>query len=148
VEYEIDGLLKELGYQQSDHDPCVYYKTSNRKMVIIAIYVDDLLIFSNDEVEKQKLKSSFMKDLKMKDLREAHYCLGVKISLDRNQGCITVDQKQYIENLLKRFRMEDCNGVQTPLDVGQNLFDVELQRINDGIKFDVPYQEAVGSLMY
>lgn len=117
-------------------------------MVIIAIYVDDLLIFSNDEVEKQKLKSGLMKHLKMKDLGEAHYCLGMKISRDRDQGCITVDQKQHIENLLKRFHMEDCIGVQTPLDVGQNLFDVELQRKNDGIKFDVPYQEAVGSLMY
>ena len=46
----IDQYLKDEGYIQSNADPCIYYKRfmKNEKecIVIIALYVDDMLISS------------------------------------------------------------------------------------------------------
>jgi len=74
-------LLKEFEFKQSDFDPCVYYKINNGKILILAVYVDDLVVLSNDKKEKRKLKVHLMKYLKMKDLGEIHR-LGIRIQRD------------------------------------------------------------------
>ena len=87
----------------------------------------------------------------MKDLGEARSCLGVRIQRDRKMGVIAIDQQKYIDNLLSRFKMLDCNGAATPLDPNQNLFDKDLfpKTEEDKVEMEkVPYQKAIGSLLY
>ena len=148
---KLDKLLKELGFVQSNFDTCIYYRCENGKILIIAVYVDDLLILSNNKGEKQNLKADLMKRLKMKDLGEAHYCVGIHIQRDRDTGTISLDQEKYIEQVLNRFNMTECNGVSTPLDSNQDLFGEEFfpnsQQQEEEMR-NIPFQEAVGSLMY
>src|ERR1700733_3648096 len=143
---KLDKLLKELRFAQSNFDTCIYYNRENGKILIIAVYVDDLLILSNNKKEKQNLKADLMKRLKMKDLGEAHYCVGIHIQRDRDAGTISLDQEKYIEQVLNRFNMNECNGVSTPLDPNQNLFAKEHfpnnQQQQEEIK-RIPFQEAV-----
>ena len=55
----IDQLLKASDYIQSDADPCIYSKSGESTIMSIALYVDDLLLASNDinllENEKKAL---------------------------------------------------------------------------------------------
>ena len=48
----IDEFLMELGYTQNDADPCIYHKRfikgNQACILIMALYVDDLLIASNE----------------------------------------------------------------------------------------------------
>lgn len=37
-------------------DPWIYIKKEKNKILIIAMYIDDLLIISNDTTEQEKLK--------------------------------------------------------------------------------------------
>jgi hypothetical protein len=148
---KLDKLLKKLGFVQSNFDTCIYYRCEGEKILIIAVYVDDLLILSNNKEEKQNLKADLMKRLKMKDLGEAHYCVGIHIQRDRDTGTISLDQEKYIEQVLSRFNMTECNGVSTPLDPNQDLFREEFlpnSRQQEEEMRDIPFQEAVGSLMY
>jgi len=97
------------------------------QILIIAVYVDDLLILSNNKKEKQKLKADLMKRLKMKDLGEAHYCVGIHIQRDSDKKTVSLDQDQYFQekyasNMLNRFNMNECTGASTPLDPNQDLF--------------------------
>jgi len=148
---KLDQLLKDFEFKQSDFDPCVYYKINNGKILIPAVYVDDLIVLSNDKKEKRKLKAHLMKYLKMKDLGEIHHCLGIRIQRDQAAGTISLDQEKYIEQVLNRFNMSSCNGASTPIDLNVDLFSddllpdtaeevAEMQRI--------PFQEAVGCIMY
>lgn len=41
----IDSVLEELDFCKSDLEPCVYYKYKGESIIIIALYVDDILIF-------------------------------------------------------------------------------------------------------
>ena len=92
-----------------------------------------------------------MKEFKMKDTGEAHYCLGIRIQRDRSKGVIMLEQQKYIEQMLSRFNMSDCNGVYTPMDPNQELFKEELLPAIKKERKEAdnhPYQEAIGSIMY
>jgi hypothetical protein len=40
--------LQELNYKQSSVDMCLYYKIMKTTIILVGIYVDDLLVTSND----------------------------------------------------------------------------------------------------
>jgi len=148
---KLDRLLKKFELKQSDFDPCVYYSVNSGKILIVAVYVDDLIILSNDQKQKRNLKENLMKHLKMKDLGEIHHCLGIRVQRDCVKGTISLDQQKYIEQILERFNMSDCNGVATPLDVNQDLFSDELLPNTDAERNamrKILYQEAIGCVMY
>ena len=143
---KIDAYLKSADYKQSAADPCIYYRTQmiNGKAVVvfIGVYVDDTIFMSNDAsvlaAEKAKISSEFDMD----DRGEIHFILGMEIKRDRAKKVITICQKAYIESVLVRFGMQNCNPVSTPLETGKRF-----QCIADGEKtVDVKlYQAAIGS---
>lgn len=101
-------------------------------------------------MHKEKLKCFLKKNFKIKDIGEAKYILGMKITRDRKTGKLWLDQERYLTDILKRFNMEDCKSVNTPVDVNQKL-SAEFSPTKDEerkLMQDVPYQEAIGSLLY
>jgi len=143
----LDTALKEHKLQKSKADPCVYIKTEDGNRLIVTIYVDDLLIFSDNPEETQKLKNSLKKKFDMKDLGEPKKFLGMNIERDRKLGHtqLRIYQKDYIQEALNRFRMSDCNPVGTPMEPGSKL---EKNTKEDNNMNGIPYMEAVGSLLY
>jgi hypothetical protein len=117
-------------------------------LVIVAVYVDDLLIFSNDKNGTIHIKKKLNDEFKMKDLGPVKQCLGMRIEKTKNR--CTIDQEQYIEAILERFRMTECKAVETPMsaceklsmDDGPGTEEEKIEMANN------PYQEAVGCLMY
>ena len=79
----------------------------------------------------------------MKDLGQLRYCLdNVCVQED---GCIRINQRPYIDNLVKRFGLSDAFGVPTPADACVKLVaDDEVSRPADPRM----YQQIVGSLQY
>lgn len=53
-----------------------------------------------------------------------------------------MDQEQFVDNILKKFDMLDCNGVDTPIE--NNL---KLDK-SSNVSSQYPYQQLIGSLMY
>ena len=63
------------------------------------------------ESVKKKLNSKF----KIKDLGKGKNCLRIiRINRDYNKECITLDQEQQINQLLKQFNMTESKSVNTP----------------------------------
>lgn len=65
---KVDAAIKSIGLTQSKVDPCVYYSRQDGRMLFQAIYVDDLLIFSNNETLIEEIKTALKSNFKMKDL--------------------------------------------------------------------------------
>lgn len=142
---KLDDAMKKYGFKQSDYDPCMYYIMKENNILIVTIYVDDFLIFFNNEQMLKDLKQFLTSNFKMKDLQEAEYCLGIKITRDFNNGKLWLDQENYTRNILEKFNMMNCKPVSTPTDPSQKL--TKSDSIDDSMK-NVPYQEAVGSLLF
>lgn len=54
------------------------------------------------------------KEFKITDLKEPKRFLGIVISRNKNEGFLVVHQRSFIQAILKRFNMLECNPVQTP----------------------------------
>jgi len=118
--------------------------------LIVIIYVDDLIILASNVNILKWLKSRLEDEFEMSDLGELHYCLGVEFERDRANHTITMSQRKYIEEVLKRFNMEECKPIATPLDVNSKLLKLteqEFQSVQEEMQ-GIPYKAAVGSLMY
>ena len=89
-------------------------------------------------------------EFEMKDLGEAKKILGMVIHRDREKGVLTVSQEGYILKVLGNFGMELAKSVGTPMGTHFELraaTDIELRDQAEAMK-KIPYQSAVGSLMY
>lgn len=147
---QLDKVLKEFGLEQSKIDPCLYFRIDGKKMIYVTIYVDDFLIFTNDTKTKRKLKSFLHDRFKVKDLGEANFCLGLRITRDRKNGKLCVDQQHYIDSILRQFNLANCNPASTPARLALKLDKSMSPTTPDEIEEmkDVPYQDAVGCLTY
>ncbi|XP_022841877.1 uncharacterized protein LOC111365551 [Olea europaea var. sylvestris] len=78
----------------------------------------------------------------MTDLGLMHYFLGIEIA--QFEDGIFIAEKKYTTSLLKKFKMEGCKTVATPLGSNKSL------RIEDGTpKADSSqFQSLIGSLLY
>lgn len=145
---KLDSTLKEMGLSQSNLDPCIYYKiVDNSNIIFIAVYVDDLLIFTNNKEMNSHVKAELHKKFKMKDLGDSCDCIGIHIERDRNNGIIYLDQRKYILEVLQKYGMLDCKTVKTPMDVNTKFCE-EGNSEETKTLIDIPYQEIIGCLLY
>ena len=139
---ELDTALREIGLKPTSSDPCVYIDKSHGDTYVL-VYVDDILIVSNDEDRVKVIKNKLARKFRIKDLGLAHHCLGIKIEQERNQ--VRLSQAGYIKSLLEKFQMENCNPVSTPMAAGAKLVPTEQDDSGSG---SFPYRELIGGLMY
>ena len=62
---------------QSNADPCVYFKTENKDgkkecLMIIALYIDDTVLATNDKIMLEKEKSLLKERFGTEDRGELH----------------------------------------------------------------------------
>lgn len=147
---KLDAAIKSIGFRQSEIDLCVYYLIKGKLMTFIAVHVDDLMIFSNDKEVRSHLKNQLSAQFKMTDLGTATYCVGFHVTRDREAGKIYLDQEKHIRELLIKFNMNDCKTATTPGDPNQRLTKDMSPKTSEELEemFNVPYQNAVGGLLY
>ena len=141
---KLDGVLKKFGATPSNADPCVYCLGQEEEILIIAIYVDDILVASQNLKKIAKFKEEILKEFDIRDLGEPKYCLSSEFSRDGNT--IAMNQKGYIKEFLDRFGMAECKLVTTPSDINVRLRKPEEDSTTEEKK--LPYRELVGALMY
>lgn len=140
---KLNCVLKEFGLKRSDFDPCVYVNAT--LTILIAVYVDDFLIFYKCEGELKELKTFLNTKLMMKEIGEASECIGIEIT--KSNGRIQLGQQKYIQQVLKRFNMLNCNAAKSPGDPNQKLTEKTINSSNE-LTGKVPFQELIGSLLY
>ena len=86
-------------------DDCVYHKFSGSKFIFLILYVDDILLATNDIGLLYETKRFLSRNFEMKDLGDASFVLGIQIHRDRSPGIIELSQRSYIDKVLKRFVM-------------------------------------------
>jgi hypothetical protein len=62
----LDEFLKELGFHQTSSDPCLYVSITNPTL-IVAVYVDDLVLSGKCVKRIKEVKRSLSDRFKMQD---------------------------------------------------------------------------------
>jgi hypothetical protein len=115
----MDKYLQQTGFRKGSADNNLYIKVSQDSILLIEVYVDDIIFGSDDDRLSQKFAKDMQNEFEMALLGELSFFLGLHIH-QRNQG-IFISQTKYIREMLKRFRMEDCKPIITPMQTSRNL---------------------------
>ena len=145
----LHSWLTTYGFTQSTADPCIYVLQDDPRHLIVSVYVDDLLLASPTLIHLTTFKDDFKRAFPIKDLGEVSWLLGTAI--DHHPSEIILHQKQYIENLLYRFQLQDCTPVTTPMTTDFSLHPRENPELSSPSLNEERrelYRKMIGSLHY
>lgn len=126
-------------------DDAVYVYKGDSGFLAIHLHVDDSMIFSNSKSLLSSFKKFLLEKYKLKWTDRPVLYLGIKMSFNDN-GSISSSQPQYVESVLDRFAMTNCNPVKSPLPGNPSLTIASDDEIANAK--DLPYQSLVGSLQW
>jgi len=139
---KIGEYLVTSGFQTFDADFSLYVKKPNHGIVVIVIYVDDLIITGDNDVDIFNLKKLLKQKFEMKDLGELRYFLGIEL-IQSPKG-IWLLQRQYVLNKLAEYGMTGCKPISIPLEQNVKLSADEGDLVED----TTIYRRIMGSLIY
>ena len=133
--------LCDMGYKQCNGDHTLFYRHLGRKITMLAVYVDDIIITGDNEAEIECLKKNLSKQFEVKDLGQLRYFLGIEIA--RSPKGIFLSQRKYVLDLLSETGMLGCRPASTPIDPNHKLCAESGDPVNKE-----SYQKLVGKLIY
>jgi hypothetical protein len=101
----LSSWLLSFGFSQSNVDPTIFTITSNRRLYVLAIYVDDCILVGRSGPFIYNFKSAFSTRFDIEDLGPASWVLDFCIVRDRTARTLTLSQSQHAEDILKKFGM-------------------------------------------
>jgi hypothetical protein len=129
------NILSNMNFERLISDPCIYKRLINEIVIILVIYVDDILIISNDVNTITEFKSEMLNYvLAIKDLGDVDKYLGVKINRYENDFIIQLNQSDYINDFCNEFLKEGTIKKRTsPMDTIVKYRDLPKNLYNDSI---------------
>ncbi|KAH9086225.1 hypothetical protein LEN26_020320 [Aphanomyces euteiches] len=138
----IDNTLLELNLIRSQLDPCIYFKRSTEGLTLMGLYVDDILIFSQDDAFLKEIIDRLNAKHQVKDLGPAKRVLGMNVT--HEHGGFFLNQEHMIQELLVKHGLSDAKSQKTPMAIDHGYFD-------DGpapTMSESELREIVGSLLW
>ncbi|CAI5732010.1 unnamed protein product [Peronospora farinosa] len=137
-----DEFVRSIDFEASAYDPCLYIKIADGHCVLLLVYVDDVLVTGSSTELIARTKSDLKTRFEMTDSGKCAFVLGIEL-VENDDNSVTMCQRRYVNDILKRFGMEDCKAVISPADMSTRLLPSDA-----ATKVNVPFREAVGALMH
>lgn len=147
-------VVKSLGFINDSNDPCLFILKEGNVRVILLIYVDDMLLASNDIEKLNEIKQKLMNKFEMTDLGEPNTFLGMNIKRNRETRTMSISQADYTYKILEKFGFNDVYPKGTPMITRQASNKERKEREEKEsekettVTIKAPYREMVGSLLY
>jgi hypothetical protein len=138
----LSTALLSLGFLSSQVDPSLFIYHQNSVHAFLLVYVDDILVTSNDQRFITSLISNLQLEFAMKDLGQLTYFLGIEAT--RNSSGLHLRQTRYIIDLLNRVRLLGICPYRAPCVSGSKLSKFDGELLPDPSE----YSQTVGALQY
>ncbi|XP_041003931.1 uncharacterized mitochondrial protein AtMg00810-like [Juglans microcarpa x Juglans regia] len=138
----LSTALLALGFQSSQIDPSLFTHHLENIHVFLLVYVDDILVTSNDRDFITFLISKLQLEFAMKDLGQLTYFLGIEAT--RNSSGLHLWQTRYIIDLLDRVQLLGIRPYRAPCVSGSKLSKFDGEILQDPSE----YRQTVGALQY
>jgi len=138
----LKSFLVRSGYVMGKVDKTLFVKHVGNDFLLVQIYVDDIIFCGSSNALVSEFSSCMSREFEMSMMGELTYFLGFQIK-QSSEG-IFLHQAKYTKDLLKKFEMQDCKPITTPMGTTSSLDPDE-----DGEPVDQKeYRSMIGSLLY
>ena len=120
----------------------MFVKHRGKLFIALKVYVDDILIASNDPKAVEDLKLSLDKHFKLKDLGNLKYFLGLEVAI--SQKGISLCQRKYALEIVHDVRMLGYKPARTPMEVNLKLSKDDGELLHDAGM----YRRLIGRLLF
>ncbi|GJS48511.1 retrovirus-related pol polyprotein from transposon TNT 1-94 [Tanacetum coccineum] len=138
----LSRFLLDNKFSKGAVDPTLFTWKTGKHILLVQIYVDDIIFASTDpkacEIFSYEMSSKFQ----MSMMGQMSFFLGLQVS--QNPGGIFINQSKFALEILKKFGMDSCDPIDTPMVDRLKLDEDPLGIPVDHNKFC----SMVGSLMY
>ncbi|KAL0423678.1 UNVERIFIED_CONTAM: Retrovirus-related Pol polyprotein from transposon RE1 [Sesamum radiatum] len=135
-------IIGEFGFSRCQADYSVFVQTTKTGMVVLAVYVDDILITGSDIDGIEEAKTYLQKQFVTKDLGRPRYFLGIEIAHSKHG--VSLSQRKYACDLLQEAGLLGTKPVDTPMDSNPDFWNDDGNYLEDKTK----YRRLVGKLIY
>jgi hypothetical protein len=144
--------MTKLGFARSEVDQAVFYRRDEGRgiLIIVLVHVDDCSIVASSQPLINHFKIMIKRHVEITDLGDLHWILGIEVKRVRENRQLLLSQRSYIDSILRRYGMDELKPLSTPMDPNIKLSSAQSPTSIEDIAAmrNVPYHEAVGSLMY
>ncbi|TPX73796.1 DNA-directed DNA polymerase [Chytriomyces confervae] len=136
---EFKGTLVSIGFKQSVSDPGLFRIQRNGSELLITLYVDDILIATDNEDLRKWVEDQLATKYKVKFMGEIHTLLGSVINV--KDGRASFQQSSYLELIGQRYGLENTKH-RTPMEAGTKLPEETAESVME------QYRSLLGAVMY
>ncbi|GJW57715.1 retrovirus-related pol polyprotein from transposon TNT 1-94 [Tanacetum coccineum] len=139
---ELSTFLLQNHFFKGIIDPTLFIRRFDDDILVVQVYVDDI-IFGSTNPRYTQLFSDLMKSrFEMSMMGEMTFLLGLQVN--QSPCGIFKNQSNYVLEILKKYGMETCDPVGTPMEIKDKL-DLD----QNGSPVDATkYRSMIGALMY
>ncbi|KAI3715360.1 hypothetical protein L6452_22340 [Arctium lappa] len=130
------------GFSKGKIDTTLFIKKEKADIILIQIYVDDIIFGSTNPKYCKNFSNLMVSRFQMSMMGEMNFFLGLQVK-QLSTG-IFINQSKYILDILRKYKMEDCKSIGTPMAPG-----TKIHADPSGTSVDLrTYRGMIGSLMY
>ena len=146
----VEILVEFLGFLHCEVDQAVFYKHVGTSLIIMLVHVDDCTIVATALPLINDFKVNLVNHVEITDLSELHWLLGIEIRRECEHHLIFLSQCSYLDSILTQYGLQDLKPISIPMDPNVHLTSMQSPSTTQDFAcmHNVPYHEAVGSLMY
>ncbi|GKC01284.1 retrovirus-related pol polyprotein from transposon TNT 1-94 [Tanacetum coccineum] len=138
----LSRFLLDNKFSKGAVDPTLFTRKTGKHILLVQIYVDDIIFSSTDPKACDIFSNEMSSKFQMSMMGQMSFFLGLQVS--QNPGGIFINQSKFALEILKKFGMDSCDPVDTPMVDRLKLDEDPL-----GIPVDqTRFRSMVGSLMY
>nr|GEW46793.1 retrovirus-related Pol polyprotein from transposon TNT 1-94 [Tanacetum cinerariifolium] len=137
---EFSTFLLQNHFFKGTTDPMLFIRCFVDDILVVQVYIDDI-IFVSTHPRYTQLFSNLMKSrFEMSMMGEMTFFLGLQVN--QSPFGIFLNQSNYVLEILKKYGMESCDPVGTPMEIKDNLD-------QNGTPVDATkYRSMIGALLY
>lgn len=134
--------MKRYGFVQSLADYSLFTYNNGKIFIGVLVYVDDMIIVSNDNTASTNFKKFLDTNFGIKDLGKLKYFLGIEVA--HGKKGLFLNQRKYALGIIEEAGMNGAKPAYTPMETDHKL------ELANGylLKHAMKYRRLVGRLVY
>nr|GEW08896.1 retrovirus-related Pol polyprotein from transposon TNT 1-94 [Tanacetum cinerariifolium] len=109
----LSRFLLDNNFSKGAGYPTLFTRKTSKHILLVQIYVDDIIFASTDPTDCDMFSNEMSLKFQMSIMGKISFFLGLQVS--QSPGGIFINQSKFALEILKKFGIDSCDSVETPM---------------------------------